>query len=204
MYWYEDEVKRILRRRDAYRGESPLIFYGSSSIRLWDTLAEDMVPWPVLNLGFGGSTIAACCWFFERVFTPLSPRALVFYAGENDLGDGRNSEELINHFRLFLTDWKQSYPGVPLFYISLKHSPKMAHLEIATRFANDEIRKLCEKEDEVHFIDIQEGMKGEKLQNAQLFTADGLHMNAKGYAIWTREVRQSLKRVLPQNEAVLK
>lgn len=31
--------------------ERPIVFVGSSSIRLWDTLAEDVAPLPVLNRG---------------------------------------------------------------------------------------------------------------------------------------------------------
>ena len=45
------------------------MFYGSSSIRLWDTLAEDIDP-GVVNLGFGGSTLQACDYFFERLVRP--------------------------------------------------------------------------------------------------------------------------------------
>ena len=34
-----------------------LLFVGSSSIRFWGELAEDMAPVPVINRGFGGSKI---------------------------------------------------------------------------------------------------------------------------------------------------
>ena len=72
------------------RETRPPVFYGSSSIRLWITLAEDFDP-RVLNLGFGGSTLEACDYFFSRLVMPVSPRSLLLYAGDNDLGDGRES-----------------------------------------------------------------------------------------------------------------
>src|SRR5208337_3077981 len=37
----------------------PVAFYGSSSIRLWETLQEDFPGIGVVNLGFGGSSLAA-------------------------------------------------------------------------------------------------------------------------------------------------
>ena len=86
---YQGEVAALERRR---RAEPPppgvVAFYGSSSIRLWDSLAEDFFDVPVINLGFGGSTLAACVHYFDRLVVPCKPGALVFYAGENDIGDG--------------------------------------------------------------------------------------------------------------------
>ena len=53
-------------------GNRPPVFYGSSSIRPWDTLAEDFDP-RVLNLGFGGATLEACDYFFSRLVPPVNP-----------------------------------------------------------------------------------------------------------------------------------
>ncbi len=72
MYWYEAEVKQ-LEQEHAHQPAKPggMVFYGSSSIRLWTTLAEDFSGLPVINLGFGGSTLAACSWFFTRLVPPV-------------------------------------------------------------------------------------------------------------------------------------
>src|SRR5687768_181547 len=43
--------------RAAMPASGGILFVGSSSIRLWKTLAQDMAPLPVLNRGFGGATI---------------------------------------------------------------------------------------------------------------------------------------------------
>jgi hypothetical protein len=77
MQWYEGEV-RALERTNAGRvnGNHPPVFYGSSSIRLWDTLGQDVDP-RVMNLGFGGATLEACDYFFPRLVPPLHPRSLL-------------------------------------------------------------------------------------------------------------------------------
>src|SRR5580704_6968183 len=123
MQWYEAEV-RALERASAFRvnGNRPPVFYGSSSIRLWDTLAEDFDP-HVLNLGFGGSTLEACDHFFNRLVPPVHPRSLLLYAGDNDLGDGRTPEQVFASFRS-LADKVAALPGgVPFGFVSIKPSP---------------------------------------------------------------------------------
>lgn len=78
MTWYEDEVKSLEEKRSEYAYPPETIFYGSSSIRLWETLSTDFSDYKPANLGFGGSTLAACVWFFDRLITPLKPRRIVF------------------------------------------------------------------------------------------------------------------------------
>ncbi len=65
MDWYESEV-RELEKVTAARvlPNDPVVFYGSSTVRLWDTLARDMGDERAVNLGFGGSTLEACVHFF--------------------------------------------------------------------------------------------------------------------------------------------
>ena len=51
--------------------DNAVLFVGSSSIRLWETLAEDMHPTPVIQRGFGGAKgLKAKC------FRPDAPRYL--------------------------------------------------------------------------------------------------------------------------------
>ncbi|WP_431214255.1 hypothetical protein ACQ86N_05210 [Puia sp. P3] len=99
MVWYENEVQRLEKERTSLTYDPKLLFYGSSSIRLWESLYEDFAPWQPANLGFGGSTLAACDWFFDRLLTPFRPSSIIVYAGDNDLGDGRHPEEVFIFFQ---------------------------------------------------------------------------------------------------------
>jgi hypothetical protein len=51
---FEQEVTSLEDRRIEF-SRRPIIFYGSSSIRLWKTLSQDFIGYPVVNCGFGGS-----------------------------------------------------------------------------------------------------------------------------------------------------
>src|SRR4051812_9240542 len=122
MFWYEDEVKALERHAVHSANGHPPVFYGSSSFRLWTTLAEDFDP-RVLNLAFGGSTLEACAWFFDRVVTPARPRSLLIYAGDNDLGDGRTVDDVFRFFRSLAEKVAALAAPIPFGFVSVKPSP---------------------------------------------------------------------------------
>lgn len=96
MDWYTDDVAEVTARRDQLTYSPSTIFYGSSTIRLWNSLYEDFKPYKPVNLGFGGSTLAACVWFFDAIVGPFkNAERMILYAGDNDLGDGRHPEEVL-------------------------------------------------------------------------------------------------------------
>ncbi|MFD2147649.1 hypothetical protein [Mucilaginibacter antarcticus] len=117
MFWYEDDIKRLEKLRTELSIEPETLFYGSSSIRLWSTLVEDLNDLKPINLGFGGSSLAACTWFFDRVMDGYQPKRLVVYAGDNDLGDGRHPEEIFIFFNNLLpTLWHDLAPYPAISY----------------------------------------------------------------------------------------
>lgn len=193
MIWYEEDVKNIERVKNnlAYRPKT--IFYGSSSIRLWTSLYRDFKDFQPVNLGFGGSTLAACVWFFDRVMKPYQqyqPEHLIVYAGDNDLGDGKRPEEVFGYFKHLLAQVHQYFPGILFTYISIKPSLSRSNLLAEIRYTNSLIKQQIEKSGPGHFfVDVYSKMidaSGNPLPD--LFDADGLHLNPKGYEIWKEAV----------------
>jgi hypothetical protein len=88
-----------------------VVFYGSSSIRFWNSLPDDFPGLDVTNAGFGGSTMAACAHYAERLVVPLRPRSLLVYAGDNDLGDGRSPADVLSSFRALVAKLDRHLPG---------------------------------------------------------------------------------------------
>lgn len=186
MQWYEDEVRALERHLGSVSVNHPPVFYGSSSIRLWDTLAEDVGP-AVLNLGFGGSTLEACNYFFDRLVPPVKPRSILIYAGDNDLGDGRTVAQVVAWFRSLADKVAASLGPVPFGFVSIKPSPARYPIIERIHIANSLIRRDIESRPGGYYVDAFSSMidtAGKPI--ATFYLADGLHMNREGYRLWSR------------------
>jgi len=176
--------------------ERPIVFVGSSSIRLWDTLLEDMAPLPVLNRGFGGSQLAHAIHFADRAVIRYRPRAVVLYAGDNDLDErtGKSAADVVRDFQTFAARVHAAVPDARIYYLAIKPSrmrwarwPEMAK-------ANAEIAALCAADGRLGFLDIATPMLASGEPPArELFIFDGLHLSAQGYALWTSVVKPRLE-----------
>ena len=196
MTWYEDEVRQLETNTHSLPlvtdqpEPRPVVFYGSSSIRLWKTLSQDFPKQNTLNLGFGGSTLAACAWFFERLVVPVSPKSIVFYAGDNDLGDGRHPEEVYLFFCAFAEKVRHHLPGVPLTFMSIKISPARWNIAGQIRQANKLVANELNKSADGRIIDTTSPLLGaDSRPRREFFESDGLHLSPAGYRVW-RDVLQ--------------
>ena len=194
MFWYEEDVK-LLELLKANVVEQPqLVFYGSSSIRMWNNLGNDFGEFHPINLGFGGSTMAACVWFFDRIMVNLQPKGMIIYAGDNDLGDGRHPEEVFIFFKQLMASIRKNYGNIPVGYISIKPSILRFNIIEQIKFTNKIIAEEIERmNDATFFVNIYDQMLDEnQYPQHDLFEAEGLHINDKGYALWKRIIDETL------------
>ncbi|KQR67465.1 GDSL-type esterase/lipase family protein [Pedobacter sp. Leaf176] len=194
MYWYEQEVKQLEQIESRKRQGQLTLFYGSSTIRLWETLEEDFPERSVINLGFGGSTLAACVWFFERIMVGYDPLALVFYAGDNDLGDGRHPEEIFIFFQQLVVKVRQRFGSIPCYFVSLKPSVSRWHLADQFKYTNNLIEsEIIKCNANWKFINIfKEMLDKNGAPNAGYYEEDGLHLSPAGYRLWKTIIRKKI------------
>jgi len=186
MQWYEADVRGVEKEIASRSLTSPVVFYGSSSIRLWTSLSADLGSDFVLNLGFGGSTLEACVYFFERILMSARPCSLVVYAGDNDLGDGRSSADVVESYRKFAGKMRTCLPDIEYGFVSIKPSP--ARIGILDRIleTNSAIGREILDQPKAYFIDVASSMVDQDAKPRQnLYQEDGLHLNADGYKLWT-------------------
>ena len=186
MNWYEDDVRLAEKEKQQPGYKAQMIFYGSSSIRLWETLYEDFAIYKPLRLGFGGSTLEACVYFFERLLKEEQPQQLVIYAGDNDLGDGKQPQQVLEYFMGLYQLITKDFPDAQTFYISVKPS-------IARWTINDRIKNYNEKVQDaisnklkgIEYVDVYTNMLGNDGKPVNNFYLDdGLHLSEEGYAVW--------------------
>ncbi len=201
MEWYEAEVRALEHLRNTRQQvEAPAVFYGSSTIRLWNTLAQDLGNPRALNLGFGGSTLEACFWFFERLVPPERPSSLVVYAGDNDLGDGQQPDAVVASFRALAARVNRWCPGISFGFISIKPSPARHYLHDRIQWTNEMIRREIDRIENAYYIPVFDAMLDvHGNPRPELYADDQLHLAPAGYRLWTNLLTPYCNRIFTSN-----
>ena len=171
-----------------------VLFVGSSSIRLWDSLETEFEALPVVTRrGFGGSRMADCTRHLKQLVAPHKPRLVLVYAGDNDLAEGRSPAQVLESFAAFVEGVREELPATRIAFISIKPSPLRAALMPAAEATNALIRAYTQATPNTDYIDIYSAMLGpEGRPRPELFREDALHLNTQGYALWKRIIASHL------------
>lgn len=192
--WARDMARFAAEDRAHPPPAHPVVFTGSSSIRMWSTLAADFPGIPVLNRGFGGSQLRDAVHYADALALQYQPRRILLYSGDNDIDAGRTPEQVLHDFRAFVATVRKSQPHVAIDWLSIKPSPARITQLAAQRRANALVRDEIARMHGVRYIDVATPLlDAGGLPRRELFGPDGLHMNASGYALW----RQVLAPLLP-------
>lgn len=174
-----------------------IVFTGSSSIRHWHKhLKQDFQGFDVIGRGFGGSTLPELIHYMERIVLPLKPRAVVVYAGDNDIAEGRTVDQLMEDYAEFRKRLWRELPKCHIFVLSIKPSPARAKNWLLARQANDRLAAWCkaDKNRRMTFIDVATPLLNQDGKpRPELYLRDALHLNRDGYLIWIDIIKPRLK-----------
>ncbi len=171
-----------------------IVFVGSSSIRLWKSLSADFPGLPVINRGFGGSQLADSVHYADRIIFPYHPRQVIIYAGGNDINAGKDPRLVYGDFVALVEKIRKQLPHARIGYIaSAPNGARWAQVE-KVKELNRLAAEYC-RSHHLDFINVFPLMLGpDGLPKPDIYVADRLHMNAKGYAIWREAVGPVLVR----------
>jgi lysophospholipase L1-like esterase len=189
--------KEIAAYEQADRTNPPpkgaLLFIGSSTIRLWKTLAEDFPEHRVINRGFGGSQIVDSTHFAERIIFAYEPKMILLRAGGNDLWAGKSPDQVFIEFKEFVAKVHGRLPETEIVFISL--CPSVARWKQADKekALNALVQEFARQTSWVKYIETYSMSLGPDRQpRPELFVADKLHFNAEGYKLLADLVRPDL------------
>ena len=162
-----------------------VLFVGSSSIRMWPNIDSDFPGVDVLQRGFGGSEIADAVYYAPRIVLKYRPRLIVFYAGDNDIANGKSPETVLRDYRSFVRMVEGALPDTRIAFISIKPSGSRWALVDRIRTANALVREYIAHDPRQVYVDVFTPMLGPNgLPRDELFLEDKLHMTPAGYALW--------------------
>jgi lysophospholipase L1-like esterase len=191
---FEKEVKELVAGDTAINERKLILFTGSSSIRFWKSLKSDFPTYNTLNRGFGGSEMTDLLHYADRLIIKYNPKEIFIYEGDNDLNSGKDVSEILKTADQLLTLIRAQLPkNVKVFFISAK--PSIARWALKEKYLdyNKQLEAWTKTEKRVYFVDVWTPLvdaQGEVLKD--IFIADGLHLNEKGYKIWADAIKKFL------------
>jgi len=185
------------KRQDSisFPGTGKILFVGSSSFTKWKDVQDYFPGYPIVNRGFGGSSLPDVIRYREDVIFKYKPKQIVIYCGENDLAasDTVSAATVIKRFKDLFGLIRGRFKNVPVAFVSLKPSPSRQHLMPKMLVVNLTIKNYLRKQKKAAFIDVYYKMlKPDGKPMDDIFIEDKLHMNAKGYAIWQKIIKPYL------------
>ncbi|MEM8562580.1 MAG: GDSL-type esterase/lipase family protein [Pseudomonadota bacterium] len=194
---WEDTIREFELQGERYsEPENAVVFVGSSSIRFWSTLKEDMYPIPVIQRGFGGAKLRDVAHYAKRLVNVHDPSAIVVFAGTNDIHPGyaKSPETLMQTYREFVGTVRRDLPTVPIYFIAI--TPSITRWEVwdIAQDTNALIQAYSATDETLHVIDTTEVLLGaDGLPDEKNYKIDGLHLSEQGYKVWARVIREHLK-----------
>jgi lysophospholipase L1-like esterase len=181
--------------------EWDILFFGSSSIRLWKSLKEDFAPLKVVNRGYGGATLRDLHYNYPTVMRDYRPKALVVYC-DNDM-KGKKGDlsigELFDHYRVLFARLNRDFPDVPVFFLAVKHSKRREAIRDRQHTFNELMRDYANHSKQLTFIDTCSPLlRADGSIDESLFLDDRIHLNAKGYRRWTELLKPILLKTIKQ------
>lgn len=170
----------------------PILFVGSSSFTKWKDVNSYFPSYPILNRGFGGSTLLDLIRYSYEVILPYKPKQVVIYSGENDLAydDTITAADVALRFRTLFSIIRINLPETIINYVSIKPSPRRKNVRTKVIESNNLIRLYLKKQRNASYIDVFSVMLDEKGNpRPELFQSDSLHMQPEGYAIWAKAIQ---------------
>ena len=173
-----------------------ILFVGSSSFTKWKDMQDYFPGYPIINRGFGGSSLPDVIQYANDIIIPYQPKQIVIYCGENDLAgtDTTVSGKIVfERFKQLFVLIRKQLPNVPIAYVSMKPSPSRIKLWPKMITGNALIKKYLVKQKRTMYIDVYNNMfNKDGTVMKDIFVEDNLHMNAKGYAIWQKIIKPYL------------
>lgn len=199
---WESEIARFdsLNAIESH-GKDAILVIGSSYIRMWKNIREDLKYADVIHRGFGGSNLADVAYYAKRIIYPHQPKAIFFYVGNDIVAGDRDKTPLqvLELFKYVVGVVRQKYPTIPITWFAISPSEKRWAVWDKVQEANSLIQGYCASQPGLFFVSATDkflGKDGKPI--TRLYLDDKLHYNEEGYKVWGKAIRKSVHQITKQ------
>ena len=189
---FEKEIRNYEKQDSiSMPAKGQILFIGSSSFRIWKTFATDLAGIAAINRGFGGSTMTDALYYFDRMVVKYEPSTVVVYEGDNDLNKGKSLEDLAKEYEDFSNRLKKALPKTKLVYLAVRPSLSRIAIVDKQKQFNSWLADYCKSQKGRFFLDMHSPFYlPDGTVMPDIFVADRLHLNEKGYLIFSAKIRE--------------
>lgn len=187
------------KKKDSLQMPAPksILLVGSSSFTKWVDVRDYFPGYPIINRGFGGSSLPDVIRYADEIIYPYDAKQIIIYCGENDIAasDTVTAFLVLQRFKDLFVMIRSHLGKVPVAFVSIKPSPSRWKSEPVFVETNRLIKRFLRKQSGTKYINVHDAMlNADGSVKPELFVEDKLHMNARGYEIWQRIMKPVLKR----------
>ena len=191
---FEKDIQSYREADEAGFPKNPIVFTGSSTIRMWKNLDEYFPKSKILNRGFGGSLMSDLVYYAEDLILKYKPSKVFIYEGDNDISSGKTTETILADYKTLIDRIRKESPKTKIYLFSAK--PSLARWKMKDQYLdlNSQLKEYCEGDSKLTFVNTWDIMLKGKDQPVRddIFIQDGLHMNKTGYDLWASVVSKYL------------
>ncbi len=178
--------------------DNAILFLGSSSIKLWKTIDEDLPEWKAVRRGFGGSKFCDNALFVPNLVKGLKFQAAAIFVANDILGKetDKTPEEVARLAQSVIESVRNEVKDAPILIISITATPSRFKAWPKIEEGNKALEALAEKLDNVYFLDTRGSyLTSEGQPRPEFFVKDMLHQNKDGYKTWGKLVSAKLSEI---------
>ncbi|MCK4922877.1 MAG: hypothetical protein KAS71_17610, partial [Bacteroidales bacterium] len=192
---FQDEIRRFKASdKVAFPDPNSTLFIGSSSIRRWSNLERDFPELSIIQRGFGGSNSADVLRYINDIVIPYNVSKIIYYEGDNDIPQGMEIDSITKNIKTFVEIVQRENLETEIYLISPK--PAIVRLKHYDKYKelHSKLQEVADMMEKVIFVDVASPMfLADGSLDESLFIEDRLHMNDKGYRIWTDVLRDIME-----------
>ncbi|MEY4638560.1 MAG: hypothetical protein RLZZ446_1079 [Bacteroidota bacterium] len=196
--WEKDIVRFDSLNASEKYDKDALLFIGSSYIRMWKNIRQDLKYSSIIHRGFGGSNLRDVAFYINRIIGIHQPRAIFMYVG-NDIVAGEKDkapDQVLEHFKYVVNQIRTLLPTTPICWLAISPSEKRWAAWERVQQANKLIKDYAVTQSHLYFIDAGGSFIGkDNLPIKEYYLADKLHYNEKGYEVWGNAIRKQVKQI---------
>ena len=198
--WAIPEIEKFkeLDTKNDYAPES-ILFLGSSSIRLWETLKEDMAPMQLIQRGYGGAHFRDLIFYIDTILNHHDLSMIVCFVA-NDISQKNSNESvktILRNYDYVIKRIREKHPPLPILQISNTPTESRWHLWSKINELNMAMKDYCASHSKMVFLETTSHfLNAEGLPKKELFRSDKLHLNKEGYSLWNSLIRPQVETIL--------